>query len=188
MWLKSVYNIAQMELNTLNSLGAFCLVALNADWKLRPENIYPTTEDFDHDHYSLPPTMYGAQAAAATISSHTFRTHAFELQQRTKADLHAAILASISQIMLESINSKYRFGVGSLSPLDLVKELKATFGTITHLEIATTETAIGAPLLQLNQFRDFCSSITRNYEFLQTAGHNVPELTSIDVFVAALHR
>jgi hypothetical protein len=94
--------------------------------------------------------MYGAQAAAATISSHTFRTHAFKLQQRTKADLHAAILASIGQITLESINSKHQFGVGSLSSLDFVKELKATFGTITHHEIAAKEAAIAAPLSQFN--------------------------------------
>jgi len=130
--------------------------------------------------------MYGAQAAAAVISAHTFKTHAFEMQQRTKADLHAAILASIGQITLDNINSKHRFGVGSLSPLDLVKELKATFGTITHHEISATETAIAAPLAQFTQFRDFCSNATRNYEFLQTAGHNVPELTRIDVFVSSL--
>jgi hypothetical protein len=73
-----------------------------------------------------------------------------------------------------------------LSPLDLVKELKATFGTITHHEISATETAIAAPLAQFTQFRDFCSNATRNYEFLQTAGHNVPELTRIDVFVSSL--
>jgi hypothetical protein len=135
--------------------------------------------------------MYGAQAGAATISAHTFKTHAFELQQRTKSDLHAAILTSIGHITLENKTSKHRFGVGSLSPLDLVKELKATFGVgslsplITHHEIAATETAIAASLSQFNQFHDFCSNTTRNYEFLQTAGHNVPELTRIDVFVAS---
>ncbi len=44
MWLKSVYNIAQMELTTLDVLGAFYgyLVALDADWELRPQNIYLT--------------------------------------------------------------------------------------------------------------------------------------------------
>ncbi len=39
MWLKSVYNIVQMELTTLDVLGAFYLVALDADWELNPENI-----------------------------------------------------------------------------------------------------------------------------------------------------
>jgi hypothetical protein len=167
MWLRCVYNynIVQMELTTLDILGAFYLVALDADWELRPENILPNNRGFRPRPLFAAPTMYGAQAAAATIPSHTFRTHAFELQQRTKADLHAAILAGIGQITLESINSKHRFSVGSLSPLDLVKELKATFGTITRHEIAATEAAIAAPLSQFNQFRDFCSSIIRNYEF-----------------------
>jgi hypothetical protein len=186
MWLKSVYNIAQMELTTLDVLGAFYLVALDADWELRPENILTNNRGFRARPSFTAPVMYGAQAAPAVVSAHTFKTHAFEMQQRTKSDLHAAILASIGQVTLDSINSKHRFGVGSLSPLDLVKELKATFGTITHHEISATETAIAAPLAQFNQFRDFCSNVTRNYEFLQTAGHNVPELTRIDVFVASL--
>ena len=186
MWLKSLYNIAQMELTTLDVLGAFYLVALDADWELRPENILTNNRGFRPRPSFAAPVMYGAQAGAASISAYTVKTHAFELQQRTKSDLHAAILASIGHITLENINSKHRFGVGSLSPLDLVTELKATFGTITHHEITATETAIAAPLSQFNQFRDFCSNIIRNYEFLRTAGHNVPEITRIDVFVAAL--
>jgi hypothetical protein len=44
MWLKSVYNIAQMELTTLDILGAFYLVvALDADWDIRPEKL-PTQQ------------------------------------------------------------------------------------------------------------------------------------------------
>ncbi len=35
-WLKCLYNIAQMELTTLDPLGAFYLVALDADWNLCP--------------------------------------------------------------------------------------------------------------------------------------------------------
>jgi hypothetical protein len=139
MWLKSVYNIAKMELTTFDVLGAFYLVALDADWKLRPENILSNNRGFRARPSFTAPVMYDAQAASAIASAHTFKNHAFEMQQRTKSDLHAAILASIGQITLDNINSKHRFGVGSLSPLDLVKELKATFGTITHHEISATE-------------------------------------------------
>jgi hypothetical protein len=39
LWLKCLYNIAQMELTTLDPLGAFYLVALDSDWQLRPQNI-----------------------------------------------------------------------------------------------------------------------------------------------------
>jgi hypothetical protein len=115
MRLKSVYIIAQMELTTL----AFYLVALDDDWELRPENQL-TNNRFRARPSFTAPIMYGAQAASAVVSAHTFKTHAFEMQQRTKSDLHAAILASIGQITLDNINSKHRFGVGSLSPLDLV--------------------------------------------------------------------
>jgi hypothetical protein len=96
--------------------------------------------------------MYGAQAAAATILSHTFRTHAFELQQRTKADLHAAILASIGRITLESINSKHRFGVGSLSPLDLIKELKATCGTSPTTKLLQSKQLLLPPFRNSTSF------------------------------------
>jgi hypothetical protein len=34
LWLKCLYNIAQMELTTLDPVGAFYLVALDADWRL----------------------------------------------------------------------------------------------------------------------------------------------------------
>jgi hypothetical protein len=41
LWLKCLYNIVQMELTTLDPLGAFYPVALVADWNLRPQNINP---------------------------------------------------------------------------------------------------------------------------------------------------
>ncbi len=59
-------------------------------------------------------------------------------------------------------------------------------GTITKHEIDATQEAILAPLVHFPNFRDFCSSITRNYEFLSTAGHNISELTRIDNFLASV--
>jgi hypothetical protein len=102
------------------------------------------------------------------------------LQQRTKTNLHAVILACIGQITLESINSKHRFGVGSLSPLDLAKELKATAVRHYHPEIAATEIAIALP------FRNSNSSVisavaspatTNSYRSLATTYRNSLELT-----------
>ncbi len=80
MWLKSVYNIAQMELTTLDVLGAFYLVALDADWELRSENILTNNRFFRARPSFTAPVMYGAQAASAVVSAHTFKTHAFEMQ------------------------------------------------------------------------------------------------------------
>jgi hypothetical protein len=39
LWLKCLYNVAQMELTTLDPLGAFFLVALDADWAVRSFNV-----------------------------------------------------------------------------------------------------------------------------------------------------
>ena len=35
-------------------------------------------------------------------------------------------------------------------------------------------------------FRDFCSNIHLNYEFLTAAGHSIPELTRIDSFTRSV--
>jgi hypothetical protein len=59
------------------------------------------------------------------------------------------------------------------------------FGTITKHEIDATQAAIMAPLVLFANSRDFCSSMTQNYEFLTSCGHNIPELTRIDNFTAS---
>ena len=87
---------------------------------------------------------------------------------------------------MNEINSKHQFGTGSLSPLDLVQELKAMFGNVTKQEIDATQAPISAPLGHFLDFRDFCSNIHLNYEFLSSAGHNTPELTRIDSFIHSI--
>jgi hypothetical protein len=130
--------------------------------------------------------MYAANAAVAAIASYNIKAAQFEYQQRVRADFHSAISRSLGSVTLQSINSKHRFGTGSLSPQDLVRELKAMFGTITKHEIDATQAAIMAPLVLSTNFRDFCSSMTQNYEFLTSCGHNIPELTRIDNFLASI--
>ena len=87
---------------------------------------------------------------------------------------------------MNEINSKHQFGTGSLSPLDLVQELKAMFGNITKQEIDATQAIISAPLGNFLDFHDFCSNIHLNYEFLSSAGHNIPKLTRIDSFIHSI--
>ncbi len=71
--------------------------------------------------------------------------------------------------------------------MDLAKELKAMFVNITKQEIDATQALISAPLLgHFLDFRDFCSNIYLNYEFLTTAGHTIPELTRIDFFILSI--
>jgi hypothetical protein len=60
------------------------------------------------------------------------------------------------------------------------------FGTITKQEIDATQALISAPLVHFLDFRDFCSNIHLNYEFLTAAGHAIPELTRIDSFTRSI--
>ena len=41
-WLQSLYSISQKECTTLDDTGAFCLVALPADWDTHVQNIVNT--------------------------------------------------------------------------------------------------------------------------------------------------
>ena len=79
LWLKCLYNIAQMELTTVNPLGAFYLVALDADWKLRPQNIM-TRGTFRSRPTITMPTAYAANASAGTIGAYSIASRNFELQ------------------------------------------------------------------------------------------------------------
>jgi hypothetical protein len=174
LWLKCLYIIAQMELTTVDPLGAFYLVALDADWKLRSQNIMA------RGAFRPRPTITMPTAYAAIASRNV------ELEQRVTADLHSAICSSLGSITLNEINSKHQFGTGSLTPLDLVTELKTMFGTITKQEIDATQALISAPLAHFLDFRDFCSNIHLNYEFLTAAGHAIPTLTRIDSFTRSI--
>ena len=187
LWLKCLYNIAQMELTTVDPLGAFYLVALDADWKLRPQNILARGAFRARPNITMP-NPYAATASAGTIGAYSIASRNFEMQQRVTADLHAAICSSLGSITLNEINSKHQFGTGSLTPLDLVTELKAMFGTITKQEIDATQAIISAPLTHFLDFRDFCSNIHLNYEFLTAAGHSIPELTRIDSFTRSIEQ
>ncbi len=72
--LKCLYNIAQMELTTVDPLGAFYLVALEADGKLRPQNTNPNGT-FRRRPTIAMPTPY-ANIASAGPSALTPSLHA----------------------------------------------------------------------------------------------------------------
>jgi hypothetical protein len=114
-WLKCLYNISQMELTTLDPLGAFYLVALDEDWDIRPENLNQQNQIRPRPPFSQPP-MYAANGSGAAIASYNIKAAKFEYQQRVRADLHSAISRSLETVTLQYINSKHRFGTGITLP------------------------------------------------------------------------
>jgi hypothetical protein len=71
LWLKCLYNIAQMELTTIDPLGAFYLVALDDDWKLRPQNIKRDRGATRARRTITMPNAYAANASAGTIGAYS---------------------------------------------------------------------------------------------------------------------
>ena len=70
LWLKCLYNIAQLELTTLDPLCAFYLVALDTDWALRPFNINPDGSIRPRPVFAMP-LPYPTTAAAGRIGAYT---------------------------------------------------------------------------------------------------------------------
>ncbi len=107
-----------MELTTVDPLGAFYLVALDADWKLQPQNIMARGAFCQRPTITMS-TAYAANNSAGTIGAYSIASRNVEVQQRVIADLHSAICSSLGSVTLNEINSKHQFGTGSLTPLDL---------------------------------------------------------------------
>jgi hypothetical protein len=165
-----------MELTTIASLGAFYLVALDDDWKLRPQNSLARGAIRARPTIAMP-NAYAANASVGTIGAYSIASRNFKLQQRVTADLQAAICSSLGSVTLN---------INQLQTLNLVNELKAMFGTITKQEVDATQAIISYSLAHFLDFREFCSNIHLNYEFLTAAGHAIPELTRIDSFTRSI--
>jgi hypothetical protein len=138
LWLKCLYNIAQMELTTLDPLGAFYLVALAriggyvhktlglmAQFTLVLPSLCP---------HRTPPTQQLGASACPLSNQETMNCNNVLLPIFTRPFVPA------------SVASRHQFGTESLSHLDLVNELKAMFGTITKQEIDATQAIISAPV------------------------------------------
>ncbi len=79
------------------TLGAFYLVALDADWDVRPENLNQQNQVRPRPLFSQPP-MYAANASGAVVASYNIKAAQFEYQQRVRADLHAVARCNLTQL------------------------------------------------------------------------------------------
>jgi hypothetical protein len=156
-WLKCLYNIFQMEIPALDPLGAFYLIALDEDYDIRPENLNPNNQVRPRPLFSQPPCTPPTHQPPRSLPTTSKRLSLSTNNAFVRTSTRPFLAASAPLHTLQSINFKHRFGTGALSPLDLVRELKAMFGTITKHEIDATQAAISAPLVLYANFRDFCS-------------------------------
>jgi hypothetical protein len=165
LWLKCLYNIAQMELTILDPLGAFYLVALDAGWRLRPQNI-----NADGNLRLRPIITMDACGLRGQCRSRDNRGVHRRIQKiRRAAACQSRFARRHLCYTLNEINSKHQFGTESLAPLDLVKELKAMFGNKTrNRRYTSSDLCASRPLSRFSRLLQQHSSQLRISHFCWT--------------------
>jgi hypothetical protein len=134
MWLKSLYNVTQMELTTLNIIGAFYLVALDADWELRPENIlHRQQQGIRARQLFSPPKIHNHNVRPQCPNSHHFFPQLESPRLRNAATYQSRCACSYIGQHGSNHAPKHRLQTSIwhwlVIILNMVKELKAMFGT-----------------------------------------------------------
>jgi hypothetical protein len=117
-----------------------------------------------------PPTQQLAASACTLLNPETLNCNNVSLPIFTRPFVPASV-ASPETKLIQSTNSAPGLSV------------RWIWSTSSKQEI---EAIISAPLNHFLDFRDFCSNVHLNYEFLTSAGHAIPELTRIDSFMRSI--
>ena len=197
-WKIYLYNAAQRLCTSLDPTGAYCLVARDSDWETHPKNITP----------SRPPTPGGTLHPAAirarpvfqlppfyALTATTYRRELWKLEKETfeKFDeaetiLHTAIVESLSQGTIRTINLQHPAGIASLSALQLVEIVHGLYSTPTLQDITTVENDLKRPLLNFEDFMDHVTDHINHYESLRSFNQQVANITKIQTFKDSIQR
>ena len=197
-WKIYLYNAAQKLCTPLEPTGAYCLVARDTDWDLHPKNITP----------SRPPTPGGTLHPAVirvrpimalppfyTRNSTTFEREVWKLEKEkfekfveAETILHTAIVESLSQGTIRTINIQHIAGISSLSALQLVEVVHQLYSTPTLQDITTVETDLKRPLMNFEDFMDHVTDHINYYESLRSFNQQVANITKIQTFKESIKR
>ena len=197
-WKIYLYNAAQKLCTPLDPTGAYCLVARDTDWEIHPKNITP----------SRPPTPGGTLHPAVirvrpvmalppfyTRTSTTFEREVWKLEKEkfekfveAETILHTAIVESLSQGTIRTINIQHIAGISSLSALQLVEVVHQLYSTPTLQDITTVETDLNRPLINFEDFMDHVTDHINHYESLRSFNQQVSNITKIQTFKESIKR
>jgi hypothetical protein len=179
--------------------GAYCLVARNADWDVQhPKNIIP----------ARPPTPGGtihpaairvrpmvAMPAFYTRTATVYERELWRMEKETfekfdeaETTLHAAIVESLSQGTIRTINTQHPAGISSLTALQLVEVMHTLYSTPTLQDITTVDNDLKRPLAHFEDFLDHVTDHINNYESLRSFNQPVSNITKIQTFKESIKR
>jgi hypothetical protein len=198
-WKIYLYNAAQKMCTSLDATGAYCLVARNDDWNAHPKNIIParpatpggTPQQLAAIRARPVIAMPAFYARAATVyerEAWKLEKENFEKFDEAETIVHAAIVESLSQGTIRTINTQHIAGISSLTALQLVEVIHNLYNTPTLQDITTVENDLKRPLAHFEDFLDHVTDHLNNHESLRSFNQPASNITKIQTFKESIRR
>ena len=198
-WKIYLYNASQKLCTSLDATGAYCLVARNDDWDIHPKNIIPARPATPGGTPPQPsairarpviamPAFYRAGATVYERETWKFEKENFEKFDEAETTIHAAIVESLAQGTIRTINTQHVAGISSLTSLQLVEVIHNLYNTPTLQDITTIEADLKRPLLNFEDFHDHVTDHVNNYESLRSFNQPASNITKIQTFKDSIRR
>jgi hypothetical protein len=134
------------------------------------------------------PTFYTRQATVYERELWKLEKETFEKFVEAETTLHAAIVESLSQGTIRTINTQHAAGISSLTALQLVEVVHNLYSTPTLQDITTVENDFKRPLTNFEDFLDHVTDHINNYESLRSFNQQVANITKIQTFKESIKR
>ncbi len=197
-WKIYLYNAAQKMCTSLDTTGAFSLVAFDPDWDLHPKNAIPAVAVTANDPAvpaELRPRPVVAMSAVYNRAATTFDREMFKLDKErfekfdeAETILHAAIVESLSPGTVRTINMSTLSGIAALSAAQLVGLVHTLFSTPTLQDILTVQADLQRPLQNFEDFPNHITEHMNHYESLQSFNQPCANISKIQTFRDSIQR
>jgi hypothetical protein len=134
------------------------------------------------------PVFYTRAATVCEREIWKLEKETFEKFDEAETILHAAIVESLSQGTIRTINTQHAAGIASLTALQLVEVMHTLYSTPTLQDITTVENDLKRPLAHFEDFLDHVTDHLNNYELLRSFNQQVSNITKIQTFKESIKR
>jgi hypothetical protein len=134
------------------------------------------------------PIFYTRQATVYERELWKLEKETYEKFDEAETTLHAAIVESLSQGTIRTINTQHAAGISSLTALQLVEVVHNLYSTPTLQDITTVENDLKRPLANFEDFLDHVTDHINNYESLRSFNQQVANITKIQTFKESIKR
>jgi hypothetical protein len=112
----------------------------------------------------------------------------FKKFDEAETTLHAAIVESLSQGTIRTINTQHPARISSLTALQLVEVMHTLYSTPTLQDITTVDNDLKRPLAHFEDFLDHVTDHMNKYESLRSFNQPVSNITKIETFKESIKR